>query len=108
MAVQQMMGDLSRAKAELVANISRDLRTPLIVLLGPLQEILDSPASALAPTSRSVLESAHRNALKLLETLESLPDVPKIDSGDDSQRPIDLAAFTAELADNFRALCDAA
>src|SRR5262252_2620593 len=107
-SVQQMMGELSRAKAELVASISRDVRIPLIVLLGPLQEILDSPASALAPTSRSVLESARRNALKLLETLETLPDVPGIDSGDDSHQPIDLAAFTAELADDFRALCDAA
>src|SRR5262252_339199 len=103
-AVQQMNDELSRAKAELVANISRDVRTPLMVLLGPLQEILDSPASALAPASRSVLESARRNALKVLEILETLPDAAGVDSRDDSHQPIDLAAFTTELAGNFRTL----
>ncbi len=100
--------DLNRAKAEFFANISREFRAPLTLLLGPLQDILDSPASALAPTSRSVLEVAQRNALRLLKLVDTLPDFSAIEGGraDAVREPTDLAAFTAELASNFRPACD--
>lgn len=101
--------DLNRAKAEFIANISRDFRTPLTLLLGPLEDILDSPASALAPESRRVLEVTRRNALRLLKLLDTLPAVSGSDGGDTgaAREPIDLAALTAELASHFRSSCDA-
>src|SRR5471030_1296664 len=47
--LNERLQDLNRAKTEFFSNVSREFRTPLILLLGPLQDILDSPASALAP-----------------------------------------------------------
>jgi signal transduction histidine kinase len=78
--------------------------------LGPLQDILDSPASALAPNSRSVLETARRNALRLMELLDAFPQFFRIEGGltATARQPPDLAAFTAELANNFRSSCDGA
>jgi signal transduction histidine kinase len=106
--VGPMTRDTSEAKTALVAHISREFRTPLILLLGPLQGILDSPASALAPASRSVLEGTRRNALKLLQTVDAAADVSAIDTSSEARQAIDLAAFTARLAENFRGPCDAA
>jgi PAS domain S-box-containing protein len=108
--LDEPLHDPDRAKTEFVANISRDFRTPLSLLLGPLQDILASPASALAPGSRTVLEVARRNALRLLNLLDTLPDSSWIEGGRTSaaREPADLAAFTAELIGNFRSFCEGA
>jgi len=106
--LNERLQDLARAKTAFLANISREFRTPLTLLLGPLQDILGSPASALAPDSRAVLEIAQRNALRLLKLVDSLPDFSAIEGGgaDAPREPTDLATFTAELAGNFRSACD--
>ena len=106
--LNERLQNLDRAKTEFFANISREFRTPLTLLLGPLQDILDSPAAALAPESRAVLEVAQRNALKLLKLVDRLLDFSDIEGGrtGDLCEPTDLAAFTAELASNFRSACD--
>ena len=106
--LNERLQKLDRARMEFFANISREFRTPLTLLLGPLQDILDSPASALAPESRTVLEVAQRNALKLLKLVDRFLDFSDIEGGraDASSEPTDLAAFTAGLASNFRSACD--
>ena len=108
MRLNERLQDLDRAKTEFLSNISREFRTPLTLLLGPLQDILGSPASALAPDSRAVLEVAQRNALRLLKLVDSLLDFSDIGDGraDAACAPIDLAVFTTELAGNFRSACD--
>ena len=95
---------------DFAAHLSRDVRTPLTLLLFPLQNILESPASALAPGSRSMLESARRDALKLLQLLDTLSDSSSIDGSPTraAAAPADLASFTADLASTFRSACDAA
>ena len=102
--------DLARGRMEFVDSLSREFRAPLMLLLGPLQDILDSPASALAPASRTVLETARRNALRLLTLLDTVPDPPGVERGPaaSAREPADLAAFTTELASYFRSACDAA
>jgi PAS domain S-box-containing protein len=106
--LNQRLQDLDRAKAEFFANVSREFRTPLTLLLGPVQDILDSPASALAPNSRAVLEVAQSNALRLLKLVDTLPDFSGVEGKRAGAAPetTDLAAFTAELANNFRSACD--
>jgi signal transduction histidine kinase len=102
--------ELDRARTQFAANLSREVRTPLILLLGPLQDILDSPASALAPASRKVLEVTRRNALRLLKLLDTLPALSGMEAGqtDAGRGTADLAAFVAEVAGHFRAVCDEA
>jgi len=90
-----------------LAHLSRDVRTPLTLLLFPLQHILESPASALVPGSRRVLETARRDALKLLQILDALGDAPPADA-EAASAPRDLASLTSDLVETFRAACDAA
>ena len=97
------------AQAELDSTLSRDVRTPLTLLLGPLDDILASPASALAPGSRAALEGARRSALRLLQLLDTIRDrrsAARSAAVDESA--FDLGAFTAEVVGYFRAACDAA
>jgi len=100
--------ELEQAKAEFFANVSREFRTPLTLMVGPLQDILDSPASALAPESRAVLEVARGNALRLLKLVDTLTDYSPAQSAPagEALAAIDLAAFTAEIAGNFKSACD--
>jgi signal transduction histidine kinase len=102
--------DLGRARTEFVADISRQFRIPLTLLLGPLQDILDSPASAVAPASRIVLEDARRNALRLLTLLDTFPAAAGVERGPAGagSQPADLCVFTTELASHFRPASDAA
>ena len=102
--------DLDRARTAFVDSLTREFRTPLLLLLGPLQDILHSPASALAPASRTVLETARRNALRLLTLLDTLPDASSAEAGGGTVAgPLcNPAAFTIDLANSFRAACEAA
>src|SRR3954451_12315898 len=112
--LKECLQQLRGAKSEFVAAASRELRTPLALLLGPLQDILDSPASALVPASRTMLEGARQRALTLLRLLDTLPGLSTIDAATERDgargvfMPVDLGAYTAALADHFRPACEAA
>jgi PAS domain S-box-containing protein len=94
-------GGVERARADL-ADIARDLRTPLTLLLAPLLDLLDTPAPALVPGTLGALAEARDRALTLLHLLETMA-APSAGGS-----PIDLATFTATLARSFQRHCDAA
>ncbi|MFZ5509261.1 MAG: EAL domain-containing protein [Pseudomonadota bacterium] len=102
--------DLDRVKTEFFSNVSHEFRTPLTLLLGPLDDLLGQPADALAAPQRAALEVAHRNALRLLKLVNNLLDFSRLEAGcvQPQRQPIDLGAFTAELASSFRSLCEQA
>jgi len=104
---EQLRG-VHEAQAELNATLSRDVRTPLTLLLGPLNDILASPASALVPGSRAALEAARRSALRLLQLLETIRDYRSAaTTAPADERAFDLGAFTADVVGYFRRACDA-
>ncbi len=101
----EALAEIDRAKTTFFSNVSHEFRTPLTLMLGPLEEALnDSSEVALAPVQRNRLEAAHRNSLRLLKLVNTLLDFSRIEAGRvlALYAPTDLAAFTAELASNFR------
>ena len=96
------------AQATFDATLSRDVRTPLTLLLGPLDDILASPASALAPGSRAALETARRSAVRLLQLLDTIRDRRSSARPAAADEKFDLGAFTTEVVGYFRGACDAA
>src|SRR4051812_7597341 len=107
--IDEQLRGVHEALAELDASLSRHVRTPLTLLLGPLNDILASPASALVPGSRASLETARRSALRLLQLLDTIRDhrgAAKVGPVDESA--FDLGSFTAHIATYFGPACEAA
>ncbi|MBV9789232.1 MAG: response regulator, partial [Chloroflexi bacterium] len=104
------LAQLDRAKTEFFSNVSHEFRTPLTLMLGPLEATLNAADGALSAAERENLEVAHRNALRLLKLVNTLLDFSRIeaDRAEASYEPVDLAAFTADLASLFRSTIEQA
>jgi signal transduction histidine kinase len=105
----EALTELDRAKTQFFSNISHEFRTPLTLLLAPLEDALRR-RDALPPESRQELELAHRNAVRLLRLVNTLLDFSRIEAGrvDAIYEPIDIATCTAELASSFRSAVERA
>ncbi|WP_318307773.1 SpoIIE family protein phosphatase [Amycolatopsis solani] len=100
---------LDVAKTTFFANISHEFRTPLTLILGPVAE-LDQTLGDVDERVREEIAVIHRNALRLGRLVNNLLDFSRIEAGRMQARfePVDLAAFTAELASVFRAAVERA
>ena len=98
--------EIDRAKTAFFANVSHEFRTPLTLMLGPLEEEMASHPAG----SAERLDMVHRNGLRLLRLVNTLLDFSRIEAGRvrAAFRPTDLGIYTAELASNFRSACERA
>jgi signal transduction histidine kinase len=107
----EALAEIDRAKTAFFSNVSHEFRTPLTLMLGPLEEALAKlPADGGSAGERALVDTAHRNGLRLLKLVNSLLDFSRIEAGrvEANYEPTDLAAFTADLASNFRSAVDRA
>lgn len=106
----EALAELDRAKTAFFSNVSHEFRTPLTLMLGPVEEILARPEGEVLPENRELLTVAHRNGLRLLKLVNTLLDFTRIEAGrvQASYEPTDLADFTAELASMFRSAIEKA
>ncbi len=104
----EALAEIDRAKTAFFSNVSHEFRTPLTLILGPLEDALDQPD--LPADARTQLELAHRNGARLLRLVNSLLDFSRIEAGraQASFRPTDLARFSADVASSFRAAIEKA
>jgi signal transduction histidine kinase len=104
----EALAELDRAKTAFFSNVSHEFRTPLTLMLGPLEDALAAEPDEGPQKQR--LDTALRNALRLLRLVNSLLDFSRIEAGrvDVRFQPTDLAALTAELASSFRAAIERA
>jgi len=91
--------EVDRAKTQFFANISHELRTPLTMILAPLESLLKGEVGPLADVHRRHVEMMHHNALRLLQQINSLLDLAKLDAGrmELRHRAGDLSAFLRGL-----------
>ncbi len=96
--------ELDRLKTQFFANVSHELRTPLTLILGPTQQLLAS--NGLTPSQRESLAVIERNARTLLQRVNDLLDVAKLDAGKMDLRlaDLDLAALVRRAAAHFDGL----
>jgi signal transduction histidine kinase/integral membrane sensor domain MASE1 len=100
----EVLAELDRGKTAFFNDLSHEFRTPLTLLLAPLEDVLESPAIPLTSDVRQQLEIAHRNAQRLLRLVNTLLDFSRLEAGrlQATFEATDLAAYTAELASVFR------
>ncbi|HEY9694937.1 MAG TPA: ATP-binding protein [Oculatellaceae cyanobacterium] len=106
----EALAELDRAKTVFFSNVSHEFRTPLTLMLGPLEDTLTNCATLLPPREREQLEMVQRNAYRLLKLVNTLLDFSRIEAGrvQASYEPTDLATFTSELASVFRSAIERA
>ena len=104
------LAEIDRAKTAFFSNVSHEFRTPLTLILGPLEDELAEQIDPIPQARRERLEAAHRNSLRLLKLVNTLLDFSRIEAGrvQASYEPTDLAAHTAELASIFRSAVEKA
>jgi signal transduction histidine kinase/CheY-like chemotaxis protein len=97
----EALAELDRAKTAFLANVSHEFRTPLTLMLGPLDEAI---AALPAGDRRQRLEMVRRNGRRLVD---SLLDFTRAEAG--QARPALVAAnigpLTAGIAASFADLC---
>ncbi len=105
----ESLAELDRAKTTFFSNISHEFRTPLTLMLGPLEEALAS-REALPDALRSGLELSHRNALRLLKLVNNLLDFSRLEAGRIRAvfEEVDIASLTCDLASGFRSAMERA
>jgi PAS domain S-box-containing protein len=106
----EALAEIDRAKTAFFSNVSHEFRTPLTLMLGPLEDALSESHGILPMEAAASLTISHRNALRLLRLVNTMLDFSRIEAGraQACYQPIDLAQLTAELASNFESLCQKA
>src|SRR5262245_25012386 len=102
----EALAEIDRAKTAFFSNISHEFRTPLTLMLGPLEETLAQPS--LPPQQLQDLSLIHRNGLRLLKLVNTLLDFSRIEAGrmQANFEKVDLAALTADIASNFSSVTE--
>ncbi len=104
----QALAEIDRAKTMFFSNVSHEFRTPLTLMLGPIEDM--RALGPRDPAEAERIDLLHRNALRLLKLVNTLLDFSRIEAGraEAAYEPTDLAALTADLASSFRSAVERA
>lgn len=85
--------EIDRAKTDFFNNVSHELRSPLTLILAPLEELMGGRLSGAA--QQAAFQTMHRNASRLVRLINQLLDLAKIDAGQMriATEPTDLSAL---------------
>ncbi|MBW4603470.1 MAG: response regulator [Calothrix sp. FI2-JRJ7] len=105
----EVLAELDKAKTTFFSNVSHEFRTPLTLMLSPLEDMVAEDAE-LTQQQRQILELVHRNGLRLLKLVNTLLDFSRIEAGrvQAVYDKTDLATLTRELASVFRSAIEKA
>jgi len=106
----EALAELDQAKTTFFSNVSHEFRTPLTLMLGPLEELLGRNGPDAPEQAGGELQVIHRNGLRLLKLVNTLLDFSRIEAGriQANYEPTDLCALTRDLASTFRSTMEKA
>ncbi|MDP4276491.1 MAG: two-component regulator propeller domain-containing protein [Bacteroidota bacterium] len=93
--------EIHQAKLEFYTNISHELKTPLTLIIGPLNRILEEEKQS--PAVRRSLQGIQKNARRLYQLINELLEFRKIEKGKECLQvaTYDLKTFTDEIRESF-------
>ena len=105
----EALAQIDKAKTAFFSNISHEFRTPLTLMLGPLQSVLEENGH-LTEHQRENLNTSYRNTLRLQKLVNTLLDFSKIEAGrmEAKPKPVDLSTLTTNIASTFRSAIESA
>ncbi|RKH01981.1 ATP-binding protein [Corallococcus carmarthensis] len=100
----EALAEIDQAKTAFFSNVSHEFRTPLTLMLGPVEDLLAGVRGALPEAAHGELQVVHRNALRLLKLVNALLDFSRIEAGraQATVEATDLSALTRDIASAFR------
>lgn len=98
-AANERLRELDRLKTDLIANVSHDLRTPLTLILAALEDL----ERVVPEDARSAIAMGERNASRLLQLIDDLLALARLDSTNDRVRKVtfDLSSLVGDLVAAF-------
>ncbi|MBX2944851.1 MAG: response regulator [Cyclobacteriaceae bacterium] len=97
---------LNKAKLDFFTNISHEFRTPLTLILGPAQSLLES--GELSKQARNLVSNISDNSQRLLRLVNQLLDFRKAESGNLNLKVSEgnIVRFVREIKLSFDALAE--
>lgn len=103
----EALAAIDRSKTAFFSNVSHEFRTPLTLMLGPLEDLLQTEHNE---HKKAQIDATHRNAMRLLKLVNNLLDYSRVEAGrvQAAYQLIDLAVLTTDLASSFRSIIEKA
>lgn len=103
----EALAEIDRSKTAFFSNVSHEFRTPLTLMLGPLEDLLQAESDRHKKTQ---IEATYRNAMRLLKMVNNLLDYSRVEAGrmQAAYQIIDLAELTTDLTSSFRSIIEKA
>ena len=104
----QKLKELDRQKTIFFQNISHEFRTPLTLIVGPLETVMAGKFGRLGDAVREQLDIIQRNAGRLLGLINQLLDLSKLDEKKMPLRIVrgNFPALVADTVASFKAYAD--
>ena len=101
----EKLRELDRVKSEFFSNISHEFRTPLTLILGPLDEIINKTGNSLLKNQALMMK---RNALLLLKLINQILDLSMLDAGKLKLQASysDICTFLKDVVANFESAAE--
>jgi signal transduction histidine kinase/DNA-binding response OmpR family regulator len=102
----EQLKELDKMKSNFFVNISHEFRTPLSLILSPLEKYIQGKETAQVKLTE--LERMHRNAKRLQQLINQLLDLAKLESGGMKliTRQSDFIYFLRVLTSSFESLAE--
>lgn len=99
----EKLAEIDRAKTAFFSNISHEFRTPLTLMLGPLEDLISGRGATDQTGLQTTLREVYANSLRLLKLVNALLDFSRAEAGKLQARlePTNLGPLTRELASHF-------
>ncbi len=100
--------ELNQAKSRFFANISHDLRSPLSLILGNLEMIMEDQETFLSATAKKNLEIGYKNSKRLIYLTDEINDITKLEEGRIKLRveEVRVNSYMLMLTEMFKSTAD--
>jgi signal transduction histidine kinase len=103
-ALNRRLEEVNQLKSEFVTVVSHELRTPLTSITGYMELLIEGQMGPLTAAQRQCLGTVKRNADRLVELIDDLLDISRIEAGkvELKRTTLDLAHLIQEVATTLR------
>jgi len=100
--------ELDRIKARFFANLSHEFRTPLTLMLGPVEDALQGQSGPISARLQLQLQMARRNGKRLKQLINQLLDLSRLEAGrmELEAGMYDMITFSRAIVSSFMSLAE--